>query len=200
MKTLRSLWLCCVFVTGGILTAAEPPPAAQVKGPTQHQKIYFFEHRLLPKWVHHSKGAFFEDLASGSTTKMVEAATEIVGKDFADALHVEVAQRGKIILLLFPKPNKTAECYFAAVIKTSSGYRYLTLEADEDIMKQGVKAFYCEWTSSGAHLDFGPRRYDDEADFLTEVTKEKNDASTAVGATFVPPSENPKAGNTAAGH
>jgi len=29
--------------------------------PTTHDKIYFFQHTLLPKWTHNSNGRFFDE-------------------------------------------------------------------------------------------------------------------------------------------
>lgn len=151
------------------LLAESPEP--QSKEPSLHQKIYFFEHRLLPNWVHSPDGAFFADLEKGSTDLMSKAATDIIGKEFADAIHVKGIEKDRIVLLQFPKPKEAPECFYAAVIKSGSAYRYITLEMGDDLMKQGVKTFLCEWKSDGQHADYGPRQYDDEEHFVSEVTK-----------------------------
>jgi len=188
MKTVLFVSIAWALALGVSRAPAESSPGEKPAEPTQHQKVYYFEHQLLPKWVHKSDGAFFEDLASGATGRLSAAATKIVGKPFADALHVRVIEKDRVVLLTFAKPGQPPECFYAALIKNGTTYRYLTLEADEDITGQGVKAFYCEWTSEGSHSDFGPRRYDDEASFLEELGKEKEKPATPPQASFTPSS------------
>ena len=41
---------------------AEEKPAE----PSLRDRIYHFEHRLLPRWTHGTQGAFFSDLSKGT--------------------------------------------------------------------------------------------------------------------------------------
>jgi hypothetical protein len=72
-------------------------------------------------------------------------------------------------------------------LKDGSQYHYVTLEIDEDILGNGTKAFLCEWTSDGSHLDYGPRKFDDEAHFLSELDRLKKGPDQARPAAWTSP-------------
>lgn len=170
--------------------ADAPADPGQTK-PTVHDQVYAFEHKLLPGWVHKSEGAFYSDLEKGETKQLFEAATEIVGKDFADGIKIRKINLPDGILITFPKPNEAPECFYAAVLKDGSEYHYVTLELSEIFLSDGTKSFLCEWASDGSHLDFGPRKYDDEAHFLSELgdrlKKSSDQPSPAAKTTVTPP-------------
>lgn len=122
----------------------------------QERKIYAFEHRTLPKWTHGSDGAFYTDLASGHAEQLIAKANEFLGTDFGAAIRLRVLQEPEAVLITFPAPTKPPHCFFAAVVKTKDGFRYVTAEKTEDLMGEGLKAVLGEWTADGAHrlLDF----------------------------------------------
>jgi hypothetical protein len=173
MKSRRSL-LIALSLIGGMALLPRPAWAdasakPNLKEPTESDRVYYFEHKLLPAWVHKSEGAFYSDLGQGDTKRLTDAATEIIGKDFADGIKIRKIDKPDGVLITFPKPKEPPECFFAAVLKDGSQYHYMTLELDEDIMGNGTKAFLCEWASDGGHLDYGPRKFADEAHFLSEL-------------------------------
>ncbi len=188
MKLFR---ICLLLLISGVafpfraVFALEEPASSTQQGPTPHQRAYYFEHKLLPLWVHKTNGAFFDDLQHGEIQKLTEAATQIAGKDFAGGIHVrKISELTDTVLIVFPAPRETPECFFAAVQKTGAQYRYFTLESGEDILSNGTKSFLCEWSGDGRHLDFGPRKFDDEASFISEL---KNRSNKTPAATFSPP-------------
>ena len=138
------------------------------KEPTPHQRVYYFEHRLLPKWTEQSAGAFLDDLQAGKNDLLLKAATDIAGAEFAQAIKVHVLTEPSGAVISFPKPKQPPECFFAAIVRDGDHGRYFALEADEDLMNNGTKAFLCEW-SGESHLNLGPRSYDDEAHFIDDV-------------------------------
>jgi hypothetical protein len=173
MKTCRSL-LIALSLIGSLSFSPRPawadaPAGPAQKEPAEHQQVYYFEHKLLPGWVHNSDGAFYSDLGQGKPRQMYEAATQIIGKDFADGIKIRKIDKPDGFLITFPKPKEAPECFFAAVLKDGSQYHYVTLELGEDLLSDGSKTFLCEWASDGSHLDFGPRKFDDEAHFLSEL-------------------------------
>ncbi|HXA80740.1 MAG TPA: hypothetical protein VNV14_05660 [Opitutaceae bacterium] len=174
MKTCRSL-LIALSLIGSLsflphFALADAPANPPQKEPTESDRVYYFEHKLLPNWVHKSEGAFYSDLAQGNTKQLTDAATEIIGKDFSDGIKIRKIDKTDGILITFPKPKEPPQCFFAAVLKDGSEYHYVTLELGEDITGDGSsKAFLCEWANNGDHLDFGPRKYNDEAHFLSEL-------------------------------
>jgi hypothetical protein len=173
MKSCRSL-LIALSLIGSLsflphFALADAPANPGQKEPTESDRVYYFEHKLLPGWVHKSEGAFYSDLEQGNTKQLTDAATEILGKDFADGIKIRKIDKPDGVLIAFPKPKEAPQCFFAAVLKDGSEYHYVTLELGEDIASDGSKTFLCEWANNGDHLDFGPRKYDDEAHFLSEL-------------------------------
>lgn len=151
----------------------------------QERKIYSFEHHILPKWTHGSKGAFYADLASGHAEQLLQTANELLGPDFGTAIRFRVLSEAEAVLITFPAPTKTPHCFFAAVAKTKDGYRYLTAEKCEDIMNEGLKAALAEWTADGAHHLLGFSKDRSEQWFVRrvgELLAVKTDSATKAPA------------------
>lgn len=121
----------------------------------RERKIYAFEHRVLSKWTHGSNGAFYADLASGHAEQLIKTANELLGTDFGSAIRIRVLKGPEAVLLTFPAPTKPPHCFFAAVVKTKDGFRYVTAEMTEDLMGEGLKAVLGEWTAEGSHRLLG---------------------------------------------
>jgi hypothetical protein len=173
MKACRSLLIAFSLIGSMALFprpawADAPADPSQTK-PAVHDRVYYFEHKLLPAWVHKSEGAFYSDLGKGETKHLFEAATEVIGKDFSGGIKIRKIERLNGFLIAFPKPEEAPECFFAAVLKDGPQYHYVTLELSENFAGDGTKAFLCEWASNGDHLDYGPRKFADEAHFLAEL-------------------------------
>lgn len=139
---------------------------------TPQQRVYYFQHRLLPRWTHESEGAFPNDLEKGNTAGLVRVATEMVGQEFAAALRIKTLTEPAGALIIFVKPTQVTECYASAVLRDEAGFRYFTLELAEDYMKQGIKTFLCEWTNKSgelSHANLGARSYTDEEHFVADL-------------------------------
>ncbi len=155
------VWIC------PLLSAADEKSQAE---PTLHQKIYYFEHSLLPKWTHNSSGHFFADLSHGALDKLVQAAGQIVGPEYAQQLTVRTLPGNTQVLITFAPPDDIPLCYFVLIEKQGDTYRYLTLEKTEDFMNDGTKTVVGEWDPQGAHRNMGMRKYVDADHFIAEVT------------------------------
>jgi hypothetical protein len=189
---MRSICLFCLL--WATITAASPVTvAADEKKPeelTISQRTYYFEHRLLPKWTHGSKGAFFADLRSGDTARIKAAAAEIVGKEFADKLTVRPLPDSRRVLLTFQAPSEPPLCFFAIIEKDGEVFHYITLELTEDILSDGTKSVVGEWSVDGGHLNRGGRKYSDADSFLAEMAikpKEADQSSKAKSAPGITP-------------
>lgn len=136
-----------------------------------HQKIYHFQHRLLPKWTHESKGVFFDDLMAGNTDRLLAAATKHVGEDFSKKIEIRKYPEANGVLLIFPTPNETPECFFIYIVKAKSGFRFFTFEKTSDLFGDGDIGVVGEWTADGTHNSFDSRKYDDIESFVTELQK-----------------------------
>jgi hypothetical protein len=159
--------LCLGGTAAGLLSAEKEQPEM-----TPQQRVYYFQHRLLPRWTHESEGAFPSDLEKGSTAGLVRVATEIVGREFAAALQVRTLTEPAGALIVFAQPTRVTECYAVAVLRDETGFRYFTLELAEDFLKQGIKTFLCEWTNQAgelSHANHGARSYTDEEHFVADL-------------------------------
>jgi len=136
---------------------------------SRHDQIYYFQHRLIPTWVHQSNGKFFSDLKSGIPSQLLNAATEIVDKEFASSLILKPFPEREAYALVFQRPAEITECYFSVIQKAKEGYRYYTLEKSIDFTGEGIKSVVGSWSKDGQHENLGPRTYDDLDSFLEDV-------------------------------
>ena len=167
-------------------------PAAPAKEPTTQQRIYFFEHQLLPKWTHHSQGAFFDDLHSGKTDALRQAATKIVDAAFAEKIAVRNSAIPEGVLISFAPPPEVPDCFFVFIAKTGESFRFYTFEKAEDIMGEGLKACIGGWSEDGSHLNFGFSKEETEEAFLKLVNDLLHTPARPPIATFKPADEPPK--------
>ena len=189
MKLRRWLFLPLLVLASLPILAADPvapaPPAA-AEEPTPHQKLYYFEHRLLPKWTHGTQGAFFEDLLAGSVERLQGAAREIVGPEFAGALAVAAVQAPAGVLLTFAAPAERGDCYFAFIAKVGEGYRFFTYEKAVSITGADIEACIGEWGEDGGHRNFGFSKETSREAFLAAVAGLLGDATIAPNAVTHP--------------
>ena len=129
------------------------------------QCTYSFQHRLLPSWTHDSDGQFYRDIIKHPASVVQDAAREIVGRECADAILVELVGEPEGILLTFQPPEDSGDCFYAFLALVDNGFRYMTLEKAREDFGLGYKSFLCEWTPDEAHLNYGGRLYDDKAGF-----------------------------------
>ncbi|HQF39738.1 MAG TPA: hypothetical protein PK322_11530 [Opitutaceae bacterium] len=192
MKLRRWLLLPVLVLASLPILAADPvapaPPAppAAAEEPTPHQKLYYFEHRLLPKWTHGTQGAFFEDLLAGKVERLQEAAREIVGPEFAAALTVEVVEAPAGVLVTFAAPAERGDCYFAFIAKVGEGYRFFTYEKAMSITGRDIEACIAEWGEDGGHRNFGFRSDKAREEFLKAVAGLLVDTTIAPNAVTRP--------------
>ena len=175
---LLPLWVlasCPVF-------AADSPAPAAAEEPTPHQKLYYFEHRLLPKWAHRTQGDFFADLVAGRVERLQAVAREIVGPEYAAALTVETVAVPAGVLVLFAEPAERGDCYFAFIAKVGEGYRYFTYEKAMSITGEAIEACIGEWDEDVGHRNFGFRNTKALEVFLKAVGELLGDATIAPNA------------------
>ena len=134
-----------------------------------HQNIYYFQHRLLPKWTFESQGAFFDDLMNGNLDKLIQAASEIVGDDFSQRIIIKKYDESNGVLLTFPAPQEPPECFFIYIFKRKDGFRFYTYENTIDLFGSGVKGAVCEWSEDRTHKNWGSRNYNDSDSFVSEL-------------------------------
>lgn len=151
-------------------------------------RIYYFQHKLLPKWTFESGGAFFADLHSGRIARLLQAATDIVDAEFAKTVAVRPLEGASRVLIAFESPMRAPLCYFIIVEKTDeASFRFMTLEMTEDILGTGAKSVVGEWRREGAHGNWGFRSYTDEESFVSEITSSSDKSAGAAegrGAIF----------------
>lgn len=163
--------LLFALVLGSVQNRLDCAAAEEPNEATHYDRLYAFEHRVLPRWTHQSSGVFFADLEKGSVDRMKEAATEMVSSEFAAALKVRNVLQPTGVIITFQHPPKPVACFFAFVTKSGEDHRYLTLEMTEDILGLGFKSVIGEWTPDGSHKNLGSFKFDSEEDFLRELQR-----------------------------
>ena len=134
------------------------------KQPSLHQKTYHFQHRLLPNWVHGTKGEFYKDLLAGRSKALMRAASK-----YSQKVSVKTYPKKGGVLLGFQSPIEPTECYFAYISKTPKGFRFFTYEKSVDLFGDGLKGSIGEWHPGARRSNLGFRKYTDENSFLADV-------------------------------
>ncbi|MGQ8364806.1 hypothetical protein [Glaciecola sp. 1036] len=145
-------------------------PESAVDNVPESERVYFFQHRILPEWTFTTEGLFFEDLIRGEFSKLKQAATDIVSKDFAENLDVLQIPTKDAVLITFPEPRGLTNCFFVIIQRTNNSFSYYTYEktmsfGDDDHFKGVVGT----WSSEGSHGNLGPRTYTSPANFIEDV-------------------------------
>ena len=153
--------------------AAVPPLTSDQEG--WH---YAFAHHVL-------RVASFEetDLTLGALTgpetaqRFLLAAMALIGRHFKLSVEQVMALARSIAVtpcrfgndsgyvIEMPAPQKTAECYFLAIVRgRDGGVGYFTLERAEN-----GGATLCAWNAEGSHLNYGERPLLNRDRFIAEV-------------------------------
>jgi hypothetical protein len=143
------------------------------QGPSLKDRIYFFQHRLLPGWTFNSDGAFYKDLMSGNISRIKAAATETVSSKFAEGISIKPMNDSNGVLIIFPKPDNMPECYFVFIRQIDNKYLYITYEKTMDIANEGLIGAVCGWSSEGRHSNYGFQKYTDPESFITDALQIK---------------------------
>jgi len=138
------------------------------------RKIYQFQHKVLPSLTFGSGSQFYENLAKGNMSQIRKSATTFVSAGYANGITTKVISGKNAVLIIFPKPKSVPNCYFALIIKRTSGYAFYTYEKT---MKFGsndnVVGMVGGWLESGTHINMGPRTYMDSTSFVRDVLGNK---------------------------
>lgn len=166
------LLLLALFISA----CSSTPKQAEVNEPQvtesdmEKQSIYFFEHRLLPKWTFTSEGRLYDDLVLGNLETFKQAASEIVTPEFADQLTIKPVENESAILITFPQPRQLTHCFYVLILKTGDTFAYYTYEKTMSFGEQdGVKGVVGMWSEDGAHSNLGPRNYTSAEDFISDI-------------------------------
>lgn len=179
MHKMMRIWLVTLMVALLAACAATPPiqpsdfePEAAEEELTEHDRIYYYQHRLLPMWLHDSDGAFFNDLKAGELEHLLNAAAEIIDPEYANAIEVQPLLEQNAALILFPEPKTALLCYFVLVRELDEGYAYYTYERviDND---RGIVGIVGAWDSEESRYNLGPRAYRDAASFVEDLLGER---------------------------
>jgi len=137
--------------------------------PSRHDCVYYFQHKLLPRWTHQSDGQFYEDMRDGIPPQLLEAASKIVGKEFADSISIQALEETDGIFIHFAEPQEVPECYYVIILKSEEGFEFFTLEKALDFMNEGYISVVAMWTDDGSHLNLGSYKFSDAQTFKQHV-------------------------------
>ncbi len=135
------------------------------------RKLYFFQHKLLPRWTHRSRGKFFKALMNQDYRVFNRVANKYLGEEYTSKIKFKKYENLNGVLITFPTPFKSPLCYYVFIMKKGEGnYKYYTYEKTMGFTKGAVGA-YCCWTASGRHRTFGIKKYKDAESFIAEFSK-----------------------------
>ncbi|MCU4674162.1 hypothetical protein N7931_00815 [Catenovulum sp. 2E275] len=135
----------------------------------ESERIYYFEHKLLPKWTYATQGSFFEAMMNGHNQQFIAAATEIVSAQYAEQIKILPYLEENAILLIFATPKTPPNCYFVMIQKSKDSYIYHTYERTLAFGEYGFVGVVGGWNEGGEHLNMGPRKYSDYQSFANDV-------------------------------
>jgi hypothetical protein len=141
--------------------------------PSLNDRIYYFQHRLLPGWTFKSNGAFFKDIMSGDSSKIKAAASKIISPEYAEKISVKPIRESNGVLITFPEPENVPDCYFVLIRQVDNKYMYITYEKTMNIADEGFAGAVCGWSSEGTHSNYGFQKYTDPESFISDALKVK---------------------------
>jgi hypothetical protein len=154
------------------LGAAAPPASAAAASTTMTDDIYTLQHKVIPGILFSDKGTMlFEDLFSGRTEVFHSMVKGALGEAYDSGMKFKPEHHPDydIVLISFPPPFAEPACFHSALVKSGNTFRYITLEAGNDIGGTRTASFLCEWTPESAHRNYGPRSYKELDAFRSEL-------------------------------
>jgi hypothetical protein len=142
---------------------------SQVEEAPISKRIYYFQHKLIPKWVFESDGEFYFDLYNRNVERLLDAAAEIISPEYAKEIKINPLVDQNAVSISFSEPDSMANCYFVLVQKTESGYSYYTYEKTFQFDNEDFVGVVGGWDSEGNHSNFGSRSYKTEQEFVADV-------------------------------
>lgn len=152
--------------TQQVAVEAEEASAKKVQLPGSS---YVLHHRAMPTWTFESDGAFYADLQANELGRLREVAGELVSPEYAAGIVAAPVQGRDAVVVTFPEPTELTACYFVLIAKDVTGFNYFTYEKTVTLVEEPAVGVIGGWTASGAHLNFGPRNYRDQASFIADV-------------------------------
>lgn len=137
------------------------------------KKVYFFQHRVLTDWTYNSEGQFFDDLILEKISSLKIAASKYVSMEFADQIEVKAYESHDAALIIFPKPQSPANCYFVLITQSDNKFDYYTYERmfsfSGDSSNETIFGVVGHWSKEGSHGNLGARSYQSARDFVEDV-------------------------------
>ena len=134
----------------------------------RHDKVYYFQHTVLPAILFASDGAFFTDLKNGDY-KIINFAKDVIDDDFSKAMDIQPVRNMDAYTITFQEPKEHPECYYALIIKDGDDYLYYTLERGVDLSGAGAPRVLCQWEQDERHIKHGVRDCEDLESFVQAV-------------------------------
>ena len=145
-----------------ISTKAEEVPLSE--------KVYFFQHNILPEWTFTTDGGFYADLLQGDLSRLKMAAKEVISIDYANGISSEVLKDETSVLIKFPKPKAMANCFYVLIQKSNDGFNFYTYEKTMNFGdNEPVVGVVGSWSPEGSHANLGGRTYVKASDFVADI-------------------------------
>lgn len=133
------------------------------------KRVYYFQHKLIAKWVFESDGAFFFDMNNRNPQQLIDAASDIINPEYANKIAITPIVGRNAVSIRFPEPDSFGNCYFALIEKEGSGFSYYTYEKTMTFGEEAFVGVVGGWDNEGGHSNYGPRGYKREDEFIEDV-------------------------------
>ena len=161
-------------VTTNVKNGVDLKEGVQKEEPSFSKKVYYFQHKLIAKWIFESNGAFFFDMNNRKSQKLIEAASDIISQEYANKIIITPIAGRNAVSIRFPEPDSFGNCYFALIKKEDVGFSYYTYEKTMTFGEEDVVGVVGGWNKEGGHNNYGSRGYNSEKEFIEETLGKSN--------------------------
>ncbi|MDF7809548.1 hypothetical protein P4E94_19075, partial [Pontiellaceae bacterium B12219] len=149
---------------------SDPEAEAERQKNARFKAVHYFQHTLLPNWIHDYRRNIVENMENGNIDVLVTQAQMQVDEGFANRLVLHPFPEKEIYVLEFEAPEKVGDYFFAAVLKNEyGGFSFFSLEKGLSFFGAGDESILYEWDGPGDFSDLGGRKYSDLASFIQEL-------------------------------
>ena len=177
---VKLMVLFLFIILSGCSSVQKTEPATHVDGASNQtqsneipfsRRVYFLQHKVIPKWLFDSDGTFYREIKAGNIDGFVLRAADIVGQHYANEVVFTPIDGNDAVLITFPEPTSAANCFFALLQRDNNVFTYTTYEKSIDLFGLGdeIVGVVGGWNAEGGHENFGPRGYKTSTEFVNDI-------------------------------
>ena len=149
--------------------AAEKTDKEETRLQARHEGIYQYQQEYLPTWMLNAGERVFSGFDSGIPRELIRSAEELVDPDFTASMQLQSYPAEKLQIIIFERPTRPSQCYFAAFRLEEGGCTFYTLEKGISFLGAGAESILWMMEGDGERVRLGPRSYTDPSAFVQEL-------------------------------